>query len=82
MIEKTTRYLKLLRKYNTLETEHNVLLEDIKNDCFNKILEIAGQPLEIKRLKTENKRLRLKIKSMKEITKKEMEDKWNKKTKK
>ena len=65
MIERTSRYIKLLRKYNTLETEHNVLLEDLKNDCFNKILEIAGQPLELKRLREENKRLRKKIKILK-----------------
>ncbi len=68
--EKLTRYIKLLRKYNKLETEYTTLKEDVKNECFKKILEKAGEPLEIKRLREENKRLRLKNKELKEMIKK------------
>lgn len=58
-------YFKLRRKYNTLESEYQSLKEDIKNDCFNKILQAIGHPIEIKRLREENKRLRIKLKELK-----------------
>ena len=50
-------YFKLLRKYNTLESKYESLKSDIKEDCFNKIINKLGEPLEIKRLREENKRL-------------------------
>jgi len=65
MIEKISRYVKLLRKYNKLETEYETLKEEVKDECFKKILEKLGEPLEIKRLREENKRLRIKVKSLK-----------------
>ena len=58
-------YFKLLRKYNTLESKYESLKSDVKEDCFNKIINKLGEPLEIKRLREENKRLRLKIKELK-----------------
>lgn len=58
-------YLKLLRKYNTLETKYESLKLDLQEDCFNKILEKLGEPIEIKRLREENKRLRIKLKDFK-----------------
>ena len=57
--------MKLKRQYNKLETEHEVLKEYVKNNCFNKLIEKIGEPEENKRLKDENKRLRLKIKDLK-----------------
>ena len=65
MIEKISRYVKLLRKYNKLETEYETLKEEVKDECFKKILEKLGEPLEIKRLREENRRLRIKVKSLK-----------------
>ena len=65
MIENISRYVKLLRKYNKLETEYETLKEEVKDECFKKILEKLGEPLEIKRLREENKRLRIKVKSLK-----------------
>ncbi len=65
MIEKVSRYVKLLRKYNKLETEYETLKEDVKDECFKTILEKLGEPLEIKRLREENKRLRIKVKDLK-----------------
>lgn len=58
-------YIKLLRKYNSLETEHEVLKEYTKTDSFNKLIAKLGEPLEIKRLREENKRLRIKVKELK-----------------
>ena len=66
MIEKVSSYIKLLRKYNKLETEYNVLKEDVKNDCFTRLIEKLGEPLELERLREENKKLRLKNKELKE----------------
>lgn len=65
-MEKIGRYIKLLRKYNTLVIEHEVLKTDVKEDAFNKLLDKLGEPLEIKRLKTENRRLRIKVKELKQ----------------
>ena len=65
MIQNISRYVKLLRKYNKLETEYETLKEEVKDECFKKILEKLGEPLEIKRLREENKRLRIKVKSLK-----------------
>ena len=63
--EKLTRYIKLLRKYNKLETEYEVLREYTKEHCFDKLMDKMGEPLEVKRLREENKRLRIKVKELK-----------------
>ena len=67
MIEKTTRYIKLLRKYNTLETEYEVLRDYVKENSFNKLIDKIGEPEKIQKLREDNKRLRLKIKEYKEL---------------
>ena len=67
MIEKVTRYIKLLRKYNTLETEYEVLRDYVKENSFNKLIEKIGEPDRVKKLEEDNKRLRLKIKEYKEL---------------
>jgi len=63
--EKLTRYIRLLRKYNKLETEYEVLREYTKEHCFEKLIDKIGEPLEVKRLREENKRLRIKVKELK-----------------
>ena len=63
--EKLTRYIRLLRKYNKLETEYEVLREYTKEHCFDKLMDKMGEPLEVKRLREENKRLRIKVKELK-----------------
>ena len=50
--EKLTRYIKLLRKYNKLETEYEVLREYTKEHCFDKLMDKMGEPLEVLRLKS------------------------------
>ena len=64
-IDKLTRYIKLLQKYNRLENEYQVLREYVKEECFEKIIDKIGEPLVIRRLKEENKRLRIKVKELK-----------------
>ena len=63
--EHLSRYIKLLRKYNRLETEYEVLREYTKEHCFDKILDKIGEPDELKRLREENKRLRIRVKELK-----------------
>ena len=48
-IDKLTRYIKLLQKYNRLETEYQVLREYVKEECFEKIskkknIPVRGEP--------------------------------------
>ena len=62
-------YIRLRKKYNTLETEYEILKEYVKNKCFDEILSKIGEPLEIKRLRSENRRLRLKNKELKKMIK-------------
>lgn len=51
-------YLKLLKKYNTLQVKYDSLKSEVEDKCFEKILETIGQPYEIRRLREENKKLR------------------------
>ena len=74
MIEKVTRYMKLLRKYNTLETEYEVLRDYVKENSFNKLIDKIGEPDKVQRLEEDNKRLRLKIKEYKELLNKKSSD--------
>ena len=64
-LKEIPRYIKLLRKYNKLETEYEVLKEYTKNHCFEMLLEKVSESDEIRRLKVENKKLRIKLKELK-----------------
>ena len=64
--ENLSKYIKLLRKYNKLESDYEILREYTKEQCFNKLIEKIGEPLEIKRLREENKMLRIRIKNLKQ----------------
>ena len=63
-----SEYLKLKRKYNKLQLEYDTLKEEIKSKCFETLLEKIGEPTTIKRLKEENKRLRIKLKEYKGVS--------------
>lgn len=67
--EHLTRYIKLLRKYNKLETEYEILKEYTKEHCFDKLIDKIGEPDELKRLRDENKRLRIRVKELKKQVK-------------
>ena len=74
MIEKVTRYIKLLRKYNTLETEYEVLRDYVKENSFNKLIDKIGEPDKVKKLEEDNKRLRIKIKEYRELLNRKSSD--------
>lgn len=59
-------YLSLLTKYNTLVIEHEALIEEVKNDLYDKIFKrIFRETEKLEHLEEENKELRLKIKELK-----------------
>lgn len=62
-------YMKLLRKYNKVQGELEVLKETVKDELYKKWMDKLGEPLEMERLRKENKDLRKKIKVLKEIIK-------------
>lgn len=61
--------VKLNLKINALENEIEVLKQSIKDDLFNKFMSKLNDEVELNRLRNENKRLRAKVKSLKEIIK-------------
>ena len=70
-------YMKLLKKYNTIQGELEILKETVKDELYKKWMDKLGEPLEIERLRKENKDLRKKIKVLKEIIKEgDKKKKW------
>ena len=66
MFGKKPSYLSLLTKYNTLVVEHETLIEEVKNDLYDKIFErIFRETERLELYEEENKKLRLKIKELK-----------------
>lgn len=62
-----TKYLKLRKKYNTLELEYKTLKESVKTDLYKNLLHILDELEEVKRLRDDNKHLRKKVKLLKRI---------------
>lgn len=60
---------KFRKKYNTLLNNYETLLNDVKNNCFNVIYSKLNDDQSVLKLKKENKLLRQKIKTLKEIIK-------------
>ena len=61
--------IKLNLKINTLQNEIDTLQETIKEDLLSKFMSKLNDEEELNRLRNENKRLRAKVKSLKEIIK-------------
>ena len=55
------------KKINTLENENETLRNAIKDELYKEFMKRLGEPLEISRLKRENKRLRKQKKELQEI---------------
>ena len=58
-------YLKLLRKYNTLENKYETLVQNVKSELYKDFMAKLGEPLEIKRLRKETAKFRRQIKELK-----------------
>ena len=55
------------KKINTLENENETLRNTIKDELYKEVMKRLGEPLEVSRLKRENKRLRKQKKELQEI---------------
>ncbi len=77
--EKEPTKRKLRKKVNALESENEVLKEVIKSELYKTFMEKLNEPLEANRLRNENKNLRKKIKSLKELLLEEHNGKRKKK---
>lgn len=61
--------VKLNKKVNTLENQVETLENSIKDELYKEFMKKLGETTENDRLKKENKKLRAKIKDLKEIIK-------------
>lgn len=61
--------LQLIHKINTLETDNNVLKDIIKDELYKTFIDKLKEPQELARYKKENKNLRMKVKTLKQILK-------------
>lgn len=61
--------IKLKQKINTLENQIETLENSIKDELYKEFMKKLGETAENDRLKKENKKLRAKIKDLKEIIK-------------
>ena len=55
------------RKINTLENENETLKNTIKDELYKEFMKKLGEPLEITRLRKENKKLRKQKKELQKI---------------
>jgi len=74
-----TKLGKMQIRINTLETENETLKSTIKDELYTAFINKLSEPLEIERLKAENKRLHQKNKLLREMLK---EDNSSKKRRK
>lgn len=65
----TLSKLELIQKINRLNIKNMELEDSIKNELFKTFMEKLREPQEINRLKKENKNLRLKVKTLKQLIK-------------
>lgn len=68
-INKIPVWIKQHRKINTLENKVEALENSIKDDLYKEFMKKLGEPMEVERLRKENKMLRQKIKVLKEMIK-------------
>ena len=61
------KVIKKRKKINTLENENETLKNTIKDELYKEFMKRLGEPLEVSRLKRENKRLRKQKKELQEI---------------
>ena len=63
----TKKVIEQRKKINTLENENETLKNTIKDELYKEFMKRLGEPLEVSRLKRENKRLRKQKKELQEI---------------
>lgn len=68
-INKIPIWIKQHRQINTLENKVEALENTIKEELYKEFMKKLGEPMEVERLRKENKMLRQKIKVLKEMIK-------------
>lgn len=66
---KLSTIVKQRRRIRTLENELEALKLSVKDELYKEFMQKLGEPNEMERLRQENKRLRLKVRELKEILK-------------
>lgn len=64
------KYFKLKTKYNNLLNDYEILLQNQKDEIYNKILDAVAVDDKLDRVMKENKKLRSELKEYKDIFKK------------
>lgn len=59
----------LIRRINTLELERDTLIEIIKDELYKIFMDKLKEPQELERYRKENKNLREKVKTLKQLLK-------------
>ena len=59
----------LIRRINTLELERDTLIETIKDELYKIFMDKLKEPQELERYRKENKNLREKVKTLKQLLK-------------
>jgi len=70
--EKESSKRKLKKRLNTLEVQNEMLKSVIQDELYKIFMAKLGESLEIERLRNDNKSLRKKIKTLKEIIKEDV----------
>lgn len=61
--------IQLIQRINTLELEKSTLEETIKDELYKTFMDKLKEPQELARYKKDNKNLRMKVKTLKQILK-------------
>lgn len=61
--------IQLIQRINTLELEKSTLEETIKDELYKTFMDKLKEPQELARYKNDNKNLRMKVKTLKQILK-------------
>lgn len=61
--------IQLIQRINTLELEKSTLEETIKDELYKTFMDKLKEPQELARYKKDNKNLRMKVKTLKQLLK-------------
>lgn len=69
MVIRMIKFFDMRKKYNSLKLEYEILKKSVETGLFESYMEHLNSPIELDRLRKENKKLRMQVKSLKEIIK-------------
>ena len=69
MVMRIIKFFDMRKKYNSLKLEYEILKKSVETGLFESYMEHLNSPIELDRLRKENKKLRMQVKSLKEIIK-------------